>query len=106
MDYWTSSMCDITDADTAAAIRQVVCMNLGVGNFDRSSIYLTELGKFDHSDPLDDQKLLMQRKTKADAAGSLKFFVAPAWNQTNPDGSMTTISGVPLALSPGYLPPG
>lgn len=106
MDYWTYRMCDITDAETAADIRQVVCMNLGVGNFDRSSIYLTELGKFDHSDPLDDQKLLMQRKTKADAAGSLKFFVAPAWNQTNPDGSMTTISGVPLALSPGYLPPG
>lgn len=106
MDYWTYRMCDITDAETAADIRQVVCMNLGVGNFDRSSIYLTELGKFDHAEPLDDQKLLAQRKAKADASGTLKFFVAPAWNQTNADGSMTTISGVPLALSPGFLPPG
>lgn len=106
MDYWTYRMCDITDAETAADIRQVVCMNLGVGNFDRSSVYLTELGKFDHSEPLDDQNLVAQRKARADSSGTLKFFVAPAWNQTNADGSTTTVSGVPLALSPGYLPPG
>ena len=106
MDYWTYRMCDITDAETAADIRQVVCMNLGVGNFDRSAIYVTELGKFDHSEPLDDQNLLMQKKARADAAGSLKFFVIPSWNQTNLDGTKKTMSGVPLALSPGYLPPG
>lgn len=105
MDYWTYRMCDITDAETAADVRQVICMNLGVGNFDKSALYLTELGKFDHDDPLDDQKLLAHKRVRADAAGSLKFFVIPAFNEVN-GSNATSTAGLPHALSPGYLPPG
>lgn len=100
MDFWNYRMCDITEAETAAEIRQVICFNLGLGDCQTSAIYATELGKFDHSEPLDDLRLLTDKRLKADAAGSLKFFVAPR------EISTPSLSGVPASLSPGFIPPG
>lgn len=80
MDYWIYCMCDIIDVEIVVDIWQVVCMNFGVGNFDRLLIYLIELGKFDYFDFLDDQKFLMQWKIKVDVVGFLKFFVVFVWN--------------------------
>ncbi|KAL0939706.1 map kinase kinase kinase [Colletotrichum truncatum] len=78
MDGYNYRMCDITDAESATDLRQIICSNLGLMDALNSQIYLTELGKFDHEQPLDDQKLITSRKVRADATGSLKFFIRPA----------------------------
>ncbi|KAF4827263.1 MAP kinase kinase kinase mkh1 [Colletotrichum tropicale] len=78
MDGYNYRMCDITEAESATDLRQIVCSSLGLMDALNSQIYLTELGKFDHDQPLDDQKLTTQRKVRADATGSLKFFIRPS----------------------------
>jgi mitogen-activated protein kinase kinase kinase len=99
-DYWTYRMCDITGAETAPEIRRIVCMDLGLANPENALIYLTDLGKFDHADPLDDQRLIINKRLTADALGTLKFFVTPGRTLQTPT------NGVPASLSPGYIPPG
>ncbi|KAB5518694.1 hypothetical protein GE09DRAFT_508511 [Coniochaeta sp. 2T2.1] len=76
-DYWNYRMVDVTEVETPGEIRQLVCRNLGIDDFANTEIYLTELGKADHDEPLDDSKLLTHKKLNADTLGSLKFFVRP-----------------------------
>ncbi|GJC91555.1 STE/STE11/BCK1 protein kinase [Colletotrichum higginsianum] len=76
-DGYNYRMCDITEAESANELRQIICGNLGLTDVTSSQIHLTELGKSSHDNPLDDQKLLNNRKHRADATGSLKFFVRP-----------------------------
>ncbi|KAH7272053.1 hypothetical protein B0J15DRAFT_387243 [Fusarium solani] len=104
MDYWNFRMCDITEAESAAEVRQVICMHLGLGDFENSYIYLTEVGKFDHVDPLDDQSLLTVKRVKGDPLGTLKFFVTPPG--VPPANSLNVAADVPASLAPGYLAPG
>ncbi|KAH6891071.1 hypothetical protein B0T10DRAFT_560341 [Thelonectria olida] len=105
MDYWHYRMCDITEAETAPDIRQAVCLHLGLADYEHSLLYLTEVGRFDHADPLDDQKLVTTKQIRGDPVGTLKFFVTPP-------GVPPVVSGlapnpnVPASLSPGYLAPG
>ncbi|KKP00325.1 STE/STE11/BCK1 protein kinase [Trichoderma harzianum] len=101
MDYWNYRMCDITEAETAADIRQAICLNLGLPDIESSFIYTTELGQFEHTEPLDDQKLVTTKRVKADSAGTLKFFVT-SHNALTPSLS----SEVPTLLSPDAIPPG
>ncbi|KAL7820682.1 protein kinase [Trichoderma gracile] len=101
MDHWNYRMCDITDAETAADIRQAICHNLGLPDVEGSFIYPTELGQFEHAEPLDDQKLLTSKRIKADSAGTLKFFVT-SHSALTPSLS----SEVPSLLSPDAIPPG
>lgn len=100
-DYWNYRMCDITEAESAPEIRRTICLNLGLTNFDQYSIYATELGKFDHVEPLDDQQLLTDKRVKGDSAGPLKFFISPARAIV-----VSTPGHNPVSLSPGYIPPG
>ncbi|KAG7434511.1 MAP kinase kinase kinase mkh1 [Fusarium oxysporum f. sp. raphani] len=104
MDYWNYRMCDITEAEAAAEVRQVICMHLGLGDFENSHIYLTEVGKFEHVDPLDDSSLITVKRAKGDPLGTLKFFVTPPG--VAPISSLAVKAEVPVSLSPGYLPPG
>ncbi|KAL7951563.1 Pkinase domain-containing protein [Trichoderma barbatum] len=101
MDYWNYRMCDITEAETAAEIRQAICLNLGLPDIESSFIFTTELGQFEHAEPLDDQKLLTTKRVKADSAGTLKFFVT-SHSALTPSLS----SEVPTLLSPDAIPPG
>ncbi|UKZ76394.1 hypothetical protein TrVFT333_004098 [Trichoderma virens FT-333] len=101
MDYWNYRMCDITEAVTAADIRQAICLNLGLPDIEGSFIFTTELGQFEHAEPLDDQKLLTAKRVKADSAGTLKFFVT-SHSALTPSLS----SEVPTLLSPDAIPPG
>ncbi|KAK3941304.1 hypothetical protein QBC46DRAFT_382863 [Diplogelasinospora grovesii] len=95
-DDWHYRMVDVTDADSAADLRQIICINLGLPDSEGAQIYVTELGKFDHTEqPLDDVKLLAHKKLKADGSGSLKLFVLPPGQQTR-NGN----------LSPSYVPRG
>ncbi|KAK5661764.1 hypothetical protein OQA88_9865 [Cercophora sp. LCS_1] len=76
-DCWNYRMVDVTEVETAADLRQLVCINLGLPDSEGAQIYVTELGKFEHEEPLDDIKLLANKKLKADATGALKLFVRP-----------------------------
>ncbi|KHO01018.1 Protein kinase domain containing protein [Metarhizium album ARSEF 1941] len=100
-DYWNYRMCDITEAESAAEIRQTVCESLGLVGSDQYSVFATELGKADHTEPLDDQQLVTDKRVKGDSTGALKFFISPAKL-----GSATTPNSVPASLFPGYIPPG
>ena len=106
MDFWNYRMCDITEAETATAIRQALCANLGLGDYQNAAIHVTQLGRFEHTNPLGDQELLTQKRVKADATGSLKFFVVPNGAAAAALSTTTALTGVPAALSPGLLPPG
>ncbi|OLN96051.1 MAP kinase kinase kinase mkh1 [Colletotrichum chlorophyti] len=77
MDGYNYRMCDITEAESAADLRHIICSNLGLKDAANSLIYLTELGNAEHDHPLDDQKLVKTRKHRADAVGTLKFFIRP-----------------------------
>ncbi|PHH82301.1 hypothetical protein CDD82_6409 [Ophiocordyceps australis] len=77
MDHWNYRMCDVTDADTAAELRHIICANLLLPDPEAYSIHLTELGKFDQAEALDDKQLLTSKRVKADSLGTLKFLVAP-----------------------------
>ncbi|KAG5945338.1 hypothetical protein E4U53_006731 [Claviceps sorghi] len=100
-DSWNYRMCDITEAESALEIRRTICTNLGLTQFDQYSIYATELGKFRHAVPLDDQQLLTDKRLKGDSTGSLKFYVSSAR-----PGTVSTSNHDPASLSPGYIPPG
>ncbi|PFH61969.1 hypothetical protein XA68_15631 [Ophiocordyceps unilateralis] len=99
LDHWNYRMCDITGAKSALEMRQTICANLGLADVDSASIYATELGQVEHTEPLSDQQMLVNRRLRSDAPGTLKFFVGPA--KSRADGRV-----VPASLSPGYLPPG
>lgn len=92
-------MCEVTDIDTASELRHSICINMGIKDVDSIHIYVTDLGKSDHEEALDDQKLLLHRRTKADASGTLKFFVrAPAGSLLHQPNDKI---GHQSALSPG-----
>ncbi|KAH6605962.1 map kinase kinase kinase [Trichoderma cornu-damae] len=101
MDLWNYRMCDITEAETATEIRQTICLNLGLPDIEHSFIFTTELGQFEHTEPLDDQKLVANKRMKADSAGTLKFFVT-SHSALTPSLS----SEVPTLLSPDVISSG
>jgi len=100
-NHWDFRMVDVTDVDSAADLRQLICINLGIPDSGGALVYLTELGQFAHDMPLDDMNLLANKRIKADGAGNLKVFVQP--------GGLSA-AGLNMAsqgfLSPSYLPPG
>lgn len=77
LDHWNYRMVDVSDLATAADLRHSICTNLGLPDGDGASVYITELGKFDHDEPLSDGQLMTNKQLRADAAGSLKVFVRP-----------------------------
>ena len=103
MDYWTYRMCDVTGAHTGADVRRDICTHLGLPDPANALVYQTELGRFEHLDALDDDKLVTVKRAKADTVGSLKFFVAAGVPQS---ATSVASNGVPASLSPGYVPPG
>jgi mitogen-activated protein kinase kinase kinase len=107
LDGWNYRMCDVTDIDSASELRSAICGNLGIPDSD-VQIFLTELGRGEHDEVLDDQKLLLHKRTKADS-GTLKFYIrAPAHSAASSQGPQSAGLGMnfgnKLGLSPG-LPP-
>lgn len=79
-DFWNYRLVDISDAESAEAIKETVCRSLSITDSDAAQIFLTEAGQHDHEEPLSDAMLLISKHTRADPTGSLKFYVrrAPA----------------------------
>ncbi|PSR77754.1 hypothetical protein BD289DRAFT_444961 [Coniella lustricola] len=96
LDHWNYRMVDVSDLTNAHELRQSICTNLGLPDGDGASVYITELGKFDHDEALDDTQLMTNKKLRADAAGSLKVFVRPG----NMAGVHVNIGQPQSALSP------
>ncbi|KAK3348273.1 MIK1 protein [Neurospora tetraspora] len=105
LDHWNYRMLDVTDIDSAHDLRQLVCINLGLPDSEGAAIYVTELGKFDHEEPLDDMKLLTNKRLRADAVGTLKLFVRPGGMTNSPYPGNGTQSGQPSSYVPRGAPP-
>lgn len=75
MNGWDYRMCDVTDCDTAVDLRANICMNLGLQDPMVAEIFLTELGRGDHDEPLEDQSLIIHKKTRPETSGGFKVFV-------------------------------
>ncbi|EGZ69013.1 Pkinase-domain-containing protein [Neurospora tetrasperma FGSC 2509] len=105
LDHWNYRMLDVTDIDSAHDLRQLVCINLGLPDSEGAAIYVTELGKFDHEEPLDDMKLLTNKRLRADAIGTLKLFVKPGGLTSSPYLGTGTQSGQPSSYVPRGAPP-
>jgi mitogen-activated protein kinase kinase kinase len=102
LDGWNYRMCDVTDIDSAAELRNSILSVMGVQDTEFTQIYATELGRVKHDEALDDTKLLLHRRTKADQAGSLKFYIR------TPSSSITvqpTAAVNKLGLSPVFPQP-
>lgn len=96
LDHWNYRMVDVSDLGSASDLRHSICTNLGLPDADGASVYITELGKFDHDEPLSDTQLMTDKQLRADAAGSLKVFVRPG----NMAGVGVRIGQSQQALSP------
>ncbi|TVY84335.1 MAP kinase kinase kinase mkh1, partial [Lachnellula suecica] len=100
LDGWNYRMCDITDIESPSELRSSICSNLGIQSIEFAQIFVTELGRAVHDEALDDQKLLLNWRTKADQSGSLKFYIrAPANSFASQSAGAS--AGLGLGLSPG-----
>lgn len=84
MDGWNYRLCDITDVDSAKEIRQTICQNYGMHDSESVQLFITDLGRTEHDDVLDDQRILAYKRTRADPSGSLKFFLSATGNSLLP----------------------
>ncbi|KAJ8063821.1 hypothetical protein OCU04_007680 [Sclerotinia nivalis] len=105
-DGWNFRLCDLTEIDNAQDLKATICSNLGIHDSEYTQIYLTELGKMEHEEALDDHKLLLCKKTKADQSGNLKFFVrGPANSAISLPASQSAGPGVNFTTEGGRLSP-
>ena len=102
-DRWNYRLIDISEADSAESLRATVCQFLGVPDSDYAQIYLTEAGQEEHEEPLSDAMLLLARRTRADATGTLKFFVRRA-SASAISLPSSQLAGLGLGFSPKGLP--
>ena len=91
-DQWNYRLIDIADVETAKEMRSLIYSELSIENTEFAQIFVTELGKTDHSNALTDDMLTYNRQHRNDLAGVLKLFV-----RTPPT---TSIAG-PLSPSGG-----
>lgn len=76
-DGWNYRLVDITNIDTAAALRATCCDELsqGLSAMPGVELHLTLPGQYEHDDPLSDSKLLKARSQLGNKVGELKIFV-------------------------------
>jgi len=77
-DGWNYRLIDITNIDSAAALRNTCCEELsqGLSQIPGVELHLTMPGQYDHNDdPLSDTKLLKARSQLGNKVGELKIYV-------------------------------
>jgi mitogen-activated protein kinase kinase kinase len=76
-DGWNYRLIDITNVDSAAALRTVCCEELsqGLSQISGVELHLTLPGQQEHDHPLSDSKLLKARSQYGNRVGELKIFV-------------------------------
>lgn len=96
-DGFNYRLIEITDADSADALRALICHSLSIADSDFAQIFLTEAGVSvtEHEDPLSDAMLVLHKRKRADAVGSLKFYVrAPSSSAVSLPASQSTGLGL------------
>ena len=103
-DQWNYRLLDITEADTAETLREIICRGLHYADHDMAQIYLTEPGQIEHDEPLSDPMLLLSKRSRADSTGALKFFVrrGPTSASLVPP---PLSAGLGIGMSPKASPP-
>ncbi|KAI9894271.1 MAG: hypothetical protein M1814_004125 [Vezdaea aestivalis] len=66
---------DITEADSADGMRNLICQSLGIADSDFSEIYATEPGATEHTEKFSDKALMAIRKHKVDSPTPMMLFV-------------------------------
>ncbi|MCJ1337116.1 hypothetical protein MMC09_002395 [Bachmanniomyces sp. S44760] len=84
---------DVTNLDSADSLRERICYTLNVSDSYSAQIYVTEPGQLEHEEPLSDTALQVCKRTRADAKGTLKFYVR--------SGGATSAISMPAPLSGG-----
>lgn len=74
-DYWNYRLIDVTDTNSADAIREHILKAFGATSLDSNQLYLTEAGQMDHDEALSDHTLAASKQSRADSIGSLKLFI-------------------------------
>lgn len=86
-DGWNYRLVDISNASSAAALREIVCeeLNQGLSRISGVQLHLTSPGQYEHEDPLSDSKLMKVRSQYGNRLGDLKIFVkVPRENSVPP----------------------
>ncbi|KAK5256311.1 mitogen-activated protein kinase kinase kinase, partial [Exophiala xenobiotica] len=73
-DSWNYRLVDVTEVESAVALRSLICIELGIADAEYAQIFLTEPGQSEHEIPLSDNALVSLRG-RTDNSGSLKLFV-------------------------------
>ena len=94
-DGWNYRLVDITNADSAAALRTLCCEELsqGLSFVPGVELHLTLPGQYEHEDPLSDTKLMRARSHLGNRIGELKIYV-----KMPQDGSAASSAGLGVTL--------
>ena len=92
-DMWNYRLIDISDIETSAQLRAVICYNLGIQESGEVTMHLTRPGQAEHEEALSDLLLMSAQRSMADLTGSLKLYVRA-------EGTGLGLSGAGLPLSP------
>lgn len=74
-DHWNFRLIDVTEIESADALRSTICLELGIQDPELAQVFLTETGQIEHEDPLNDSTLFSFSRKHSDNLGSLKFYV-------------------------------
>lgn len=99
-DGWNYRLIDITNADSASAIRYMCCEELssGLSQMAGVELFMTTPGQYDHDDALSDSNLLKARSQFGNKFGELKIFVKIPQEGTS---AASTGLGVSMSQSAG-----
>lgn len=90
-DFWNYRLVDVTDVETAVALRSLICIELGIADAEYAQIFVTEPGQSEHEHPLSDS-MLVSIRSRTDNLGNVKLYVQSP--------TLSAISG-PAAQSTG-----
>lgn len=95
-DGWNYRLIDITNADSAAALRQMCCEELssGLSQTPGVELFMTTPGQYEHDDALSDTNLLKARSQFGNKFGELKIFV-----KIPQDGTSAASTGLGVSVS-------
>lgn len=94
-DGWNYRLIDITNVDSAVALRAVCCEELsqGLSQIPGVELHFTLPGQYDHDEPLSDSRLLKARSQYGNRLGELKIFV-----KIPQEGSLPPSTGLGVSL--------
>lgn len=94
-DGWNYRLIDVTNIESAAALRAICCEELGQGLslIPGVEIHMTLPGQHEHDDPLTDSRLLKARSQLGNKVGELKLFV-----KIPQEGTIPPVTGLGVSL--------